>query len=120
MSEKPPETKKPKLKLESVWREARTLVWAQRRRMGHELLEGEAARHAGDGQPGEDLRLGRRVRRPRGIAGQGQDLLQPLDLALLGLARIRGLVERVAPVPFSVVCFRLKGADEPDGTEDLK
>ena len=34
MSEKSPETKKPKLKLESVWREAKTLVWAQRRRLG--------------------------------------------------------------------------------------
>lgn len=35
MSEKPP---KPKLKLESVWREAKTLVWQQRRRLGWSLL----------------------------------------------------------------------------------
>ena len=38
MSEKEPEKKKPKLKLESVWREARTLVWAQRRRLGWALV----------------------------------------------------------------------------------
>ena len=38
MSEKPAEKKKPKLKLESVWREAKTLVWQQRRRLGWALL----------------------------------------------------------------------------------
>lgn len=38
MSEKAAETKKPKLKLESVWREAKTLVWQQRRRLGWALL----------------------------------------------------------------------------------
>ena len=79
MSEKPA---KPKLKLESVWREAKTLVWQQRRRLGGALLLMLVGRLAGLVLPASSKYL------IDDVLGKGnRGLLLPLALAA-GLATL--------------------------------